>query len=757
MAVVSYSPAGPITTRFHNSTAFVRGIMGPVGCVSGDTLIVTERGLVRIDALTQPTRVLSYDATSDQFLFVLASAAFPKGMDALYRVLTTRGEWRAAGHHRVLCADGTYQPVQSLGQGQFLRQCSPYQPQTNTVSCQKSWRLNALHYLETLEGSICRYVSLFRQCGQLLRLPVVAGLNAVLPQSGAPPAVEGYFSKARTRLELPYDRPPTRDCPFQEAALLGGTNHFLRALYGRISRINRGVQRFLSTEGGTKTEFQQLETYTNSLYNGAIISITREPAQEVYWDMQVPSTNNYVTADGAIHHNSGKSVACCMDVMMHALKQPKGSDGIARSRVVIVRNTFPELKSTTIRTWLDWFPEEVFGKVRWDSPITQKMTIGSDRELEAIFLALDRPEDVKKLLSLETSWIWLNEAKELPKAVLDAASGRVGRYPSARSGSGIYHPCIIMDTNPPDDDHWYYRLAEEMQPDNHEFFRQPSGLSENAENLAWLNQTPESIKLPVDDPSRRALGRVYYERMVAGKNEEWIKVFVHGDYGSLADGRPVYPEYNDVIHAAKQPMQPYNGLPLYLGFDFGLTPACVVAQITSRGQMRVYDELIGEDIGLSQFVDTQVLPLLHLKYPGFKIITFHDPAGVQRSQADEVTCRQILRQKGLNPSSVSSNNFTARRESVSYFLSRLVDGEPALVISPNCKTLRKGLIGDYRFKRINVPGEEKFKDVPDKNMSSHVNEALQYVCLHFHVPGRAEVRKRLPSQRAYRPALSAGY
>lgn len=455
---------------------------------------------------------------------------------------------------------------------------------------------------------------------------------------------------------------------------------------------------------------------------------------------------------------SGKSVTCCMDIMMHALQQPPGSDGVARSRVVIVRNTFPELKSTTIKTWLEWFPEATFGKIRWDAPITQTLKLGPNRELEAVFLAIDRPEDTKKLLSLETSWVWLNEVRELPKAVLDAASGRVGRYPSAKTGAGVYHPCVLMDTNPPDDDHWYYRVAEEERPDDWEFFNQPSGLAEDAENLDWLAQTPETLALPLGDPRRRAQGRVYYERLVAGKDPNWVKVYVKAEYGSVSSGRAVFPEFNDRIHVAPEPLRPHNGLPLYLAFDFGLTPACAIFQFTSRGQIRVLDEVTGDGIGLSQFVDTQLKPLLAMKYPAAKIISLHDPAGTQRSQADEVTCRQILRAKGLNPSSVSTNAFTPRRESVAFFLTRLVDGEPAFIMSPTCKRLRKGLNGDYKFKRVNVPGEDRFKDVPDKNMSSHICEALGYGTIHFHTPGRSDAGRRpLPKQRAYAPALASGY
>jgi len=466
---------------------------------------------------------------------------------------------------------------------------------------------------------------------------------------------------------------------------------------------------------------------------------------------------------------SGKSVACAMDMMMHALKQPVGNDGWARSRVVIVRNTFPELKSTTIKTWVEWFSEETFGKIRWDSPITHKLLLGPKRELEAVFLAIDRPDDVSKLLSLETSWVWLNEVKTLPKAVLDAATGRIGRYPSPKSGVGTYHPCLIADTNAPDSDHWFARLergetfvddeGKEISMEGYEFFQQPSGLSDDAENLNWLNQNAETLKLPLDHPDRLAAGRQYYTRLVAGKSKGWVDVYVRAQNGNTTGDRPVFPEYNDNIHMSKVPLSANSRLPLYLAFDFGLTPACAIFQIAPSGQLRVLDEvLISEGTsGLEQFIETKLAPFLLSKYAGYKIISLHDPAGIQRSQANEVTCRQVLKQKGLNPSAVSTNLFGPRRDAVAFFLTRLIDGQPAFIMSSTVKFLRKGLNGDYKYKRVNVPGEERFRDEPDKTMASHICEALGYGCIHFHNPGRSNVNRHIPRVAPYSPTTSAGY
>ena len=120
---------------------------------------------------------------------------------------------------------------------------------------------------------------------------------------------------------------------------------------------------------------------------------------------------------------SGKSVACSIEIFRRALMQEPDRSGKGKSRWAIIRNTNPQLRTTTIKTWLDWFPEQDWGKFAWSVPYTHMITAG-DLEMEVIFLALDRPEDVKKLLSLELTGVWINEAREIPKSIVDACSMR---------------------------------------------------------------------------------------------------------------------------------------------------------------------------------------------------------------------------------------------------------------------------------------------------------------------------------------------
>ena len=73
---------------------------------------------------------------------------------------------------------------------------------------------------------------------------------------------------------------------------------------------------------------------------------------------------------------SGATTACCTEIMRRALEQePSPHDGIRRFKALVVRNTVPELKRTTIETWLSVFPEQACGPMRGSAPVQHVIQI----------------------------------------------------------------------------------------------------------------------------------------------------------------------------------------------------------------------------------------------------------------------------------------------------------------------------------------------------------------------------------------------
>jgi len=410
------------------------------------------------------------------------------------------------------------------------------------------------------------------------------------------------------------------------------------------------------------------------------------------------------------------SMVYCIEVPTHKVYVRRNGVGMWCSQ------TYPELKSTTIKTYQDWFPEEI-SPFLWDSPISTVLELG-DIVMEVYFIALDLPKDIRKLKSLELTGVWLNEASEISKSVLDMATGRVGRYPALKDG-GSTRSCVIMDTNPPDVDHWWYHVAEEARPEGWEFFAQPPAMLEfPAKSGAYVpNPAAENI-------GNHNEGYEYYARQIPGKKTEWIKVFILGQYGTVLDGRPVYPEYNDAIHCAEADIPTLRGLPLYIGIDFGRTPAAVVLQVTPRGQVRIIDEVAvdadGVGMGLRKFARDVLRPHLAKHYPGMQSHLMGDPSGVAKD-GNDLSSFDILAEEKLPAEPAPTNDPVARQDAVTKHLQSHVDGEPGLLVSPKCKLVRKGFLGGYRMRRMQIAGSEmRFQDKPDKNKYSHPHDAVQY-------------------------------
>jgi hypothetical protein len=76
-------------------------------------------------------------------------------------------------------------------------------------------------------------------------------------------------------------------------------------------------------------------------------------------------------------------------------------------------------------------------------------------------------------------------------------------------------------------------------------------------------------------------------------------------------------------------------VPLWLLWDFGLNPTCIVTQVTPMGNWLILDSMVGDGIGVEELIENEVRPLLTTRYARFKRMWSHigDPAGQNREQS----------------------------------------------------------------------------------------------------------------------------
>ena len=446
--------------------------------------------------------------------------------------------------------------------------------------------------------------------------------------------------------------------------------------------------------------------------DGAVLS-------DYVWNNKPGDTNFIIGPLG-----SGKTFGSCYK-MFHLLSTMPVFNDARRSRFFVVRNTYSELMTTVVKDWLSMFEDLGVFKGLGSEPPTHwldfELEDGTNVKSEIIFISMDRPDDVRKLMGSQLSGVYFSEVKFIPKSIIDHASARVGRF--LRDGKepvGWYG--MFGDTNMPDEDHWLYEAAEN-KVEGINIYQQPGGLRRiigkqdaNGRNMYEPNPFAENMGNTPD---------VYYTNIQRGKTDEWINVNLCNEWGYVQDGKPVHPEYVDSVHCIDE-YTPDPNLPITLGYDFGRTPACALTQLTGMGRHVCFDEFLTDDFSAAQF-GPELKLFLDQEYPGFTFDGYGDPAGGSKGEQVDDTCLQIMRASGLPAEKAARNNSTiVRRASISRPLTRnCMDGRPALLITKKAKNIRKGLAGKFCYRRLQVTGE-RYRDIPDKNRWSHCVEALEY-------------------------------
>ena len=474
---------------------------------------------------------------------------------------------------------------------------------------------------------------------------------------------------------------------------------------------------------------------------------------------------------------SGKTTTLNYSRIRRARQMPRSViDGVRRYKLLGVRETYRELWSSTIPSYLEVIPkalgqwaggrgapvshtvefEDEFGPIEW---IAEFMAFGDDI--------------VGAMRGIQTTDLWLSEADTNPVEVLTTGIGRIKRWPGARHFEGYAdvqrsYGQVVCDFNAPDRDNWAFqvfhdeehraRVAAELGV-SIAFHNQPGARQAGAENLA---------NLPPD----------YYSTQVAtmklAGRGDMIARMVDNRITYLRAGDPVFRrEFSPGIHVSETSLEVDSALPLLIGLDQGFLGAAVVAQFAPPGHWRILAELMfpRERLMAREF-GNRLRDLLDERFPGMMVEgAWGDMAGEHGASqaADENATWNMLvgRAAGIvvKPQRIGSNRIQPRLEAGRAALGYLHGGNPGLIIDGvHCKLLPAAFEARYVWTdEVNASGDRR--KVPDKRIvEANVMDALQYLML-SRVRGdgmsptsfTAAAPRRMRGEPEARPGLRTGY
>lgn len=470
------------------------------------------------------------------------------------------------------------------------------------------------------------------------------------------------------------------------------------------------------------------------------------------YEVPGPVCSAYIQSAGPVDAitgpaGSGKTVGSIVKAIRFAmLSMPICLDGRIKVKITVLRENYRALYRTTLKSWFEWFPPDYpqstfSGGV--DRPAVHRLKLSTVRggrevpvDVDVEFFAVGETAIEELLKGYETSYFWINEADQLTIRAISFAFSRTGRYPKrADLPDGAVRPRVMgLDLNPTAPDHDLWKACErgsfQAEPDPAaprfvNFFRQPSGLSDAAEN-------------------RKGKTRGEYEQDVLSFSDPAdVDRLVHGQPGRTRIGRPVYVRHYDAARHLSAVTLPVLPGPLHLGFDQGLRAACVIFQESSLGQVRFLDEVTtpkdGSGVGVGRFAEWVIARLMSPRFRDHPLgLAGVDPAGFYGADklAGELTWALMMGEALQHPlQPAPSNEPTVRIEAIAQLLRLDIErGVPGLIIDPACQTLIEGFEATYVYGKR---PDGTYEDRPIKNHAANVHDAAQYGVLTLR--GRAAV------------------
>jgi hypothetical protein len=467
-------------------------------------------------------------------------------------------------------------------------------------------------------------------------------------------------------------------------------------------------------------------------------------SEAFYW-----SNGDVIGIQGPV--GSGKTTTLMKSRLRRAIEMPRSTiDKVRRYKVLFIRETYRQLWSTTIPSYLEAFPKELgeWSGGRGD-PVTHKMRFKDTHgpiEMVVEFMAFG-DDIIASMRGVQTTDIVLNEADTMPVNILTVGIGRIDRWPAREHFAGLpdelrSYGQICCDFNAPDEENWTFKFfhdEEERKKITKEltesgvaiqilFFLQPGYGETGCENL-------------------QNLGPNYYARQIAtnklaGRGDMNDRL-VYNKITYMRVGDPIFlKHFNRRIHVAESTLQPISGVPLSIGLDQGFKAAAVIGQFIPSGRhgyWRLYAELhFPKERLLAKVFGDRLAELLgDPRFSRFRVDgAWGDMAGEQGSSLadDENENWNLLAGAAagitIMPQNIGANRINPRLEAMRSALDApIIQGNPGLLVDPSMKFFIAGMTARYVWTDTVDKNGDKRK-IPDKSFTeANVIDASQYLFL----------------------------
>jgi len=420
-------------------------------------------------------------------------------------------------------------------------------------------------------------------------------------------------------------------------------------------------------------------------------------------------------------------------------------DGVRRSRTLITRSTYPELKSAWLATWKQWYGG--LSVVKDGDVLTVDVNIklpdGTRVEWQGVLIALSHIDDLSKLRGVEFTNAVINEGSTCADWILKEVQSRNGRYP-AKWQLGLaedeviangpdYYSGVVIDTNPPEEGaspcdpmaNWVYRMMECVAPKEPtiKVIKQPGALIRT-----WNEAKEEYDYFPNPAATYAKLQSKGYNYWLDQLptlygEEDKIKILILGEYGMVAEGTPVFPQYKEKFHETQEDLVEPGRTVVVACDTSGNVPALVVMQRNMRvGKIICHDELTN-NLGLEDLIYNHLKPLLEEKYPRCLVLAVLDPSNPGQS-GDLMTAQMIFAKAGIPAVLAYSNLWDIRKNTVTSVLR-----SNTLLLGPRMFIARQGFKGKYVYAHDRTGQAAKR---PKKTRPyADIQDAIQYGCMYY--------------------------